>query len=136
VALVGTHRVLTGYYRNTVLVRQVFHGVVVWACHTVSCRVLHHLVCASGYLGVLDSTHTVLRRRSCPAECRVQVKRTAAVCYRATLCTEILRVRSADARSDGHARADQRRRHQPAHAHANGATDVVGTDLRADISRR
>ncbi len=35
-------------------------------------------------------------------------------------------VRSADTR------ADQRRRHQPAHARADGATDVVGADLCAD----
>ncbi len=38
-------------------------------------------------------------------------------------CTRV-RVRSADTRADGHARADQRRRHQPTHARA----DDVGAE--------
>ena len=41
-----------------------------------------------------------------------------------------LRVRSADARSYGHARADQRRRHQPAIARAD-----VCADARAELRR-
>jgi hypothetical protein len=47
-----------------------------------------------------------------------------------TLRLRVLRVRSADTRSDEHARADQRRRHQPAHARADRIADLG--DLRAD----
>ncbi len=133
--------------RETASVGHVLHDVVVWACHTASSRALHHLVCA-GYLGVLDSTHRVITaslvpRRVLSAQKRTR-PRTAAVCYRTVLCTEILRVRSADTRSDGyadtrsdghadtrsdgHARADQRRRHQPAYARAD-VRAVVGAEL-------
>ncbi len=42
VALVGNHRILTGYSRNTVSVRQVFRDVLLWTCPTVSRRVLQH----------------------------------------------------------------------------------------------
>jgi hypothetical protein len=59
-------------------------------------------------------------------------------CCRTVLCTVIWRLRSADARSDGHARADQRRLHQPAHARADGAADHcdLHADRIADVSRR
>jgi hypothetical protein len=94
VGLVRHYWVLTGYSgcsRNTVLVRQGFHGVVVWTCHTVSRRALHHLD-----WGVLTGYSTVLtrysQRRSCPPSAAVQVKRTrprsartAAVWYRYAL---------------------------------------------------
>jgi hypothetical protein len=130
VAQVGTHRVLTGYSRNTVSVRQVFRDVVVWAYHTVSRRVLRHLVCA-GNLGVLYSTHQVLTAslvpRRVPSASEAHPPALCAHCgCLVSLCTGIFRERSADACSD------QRRRHEPAHAHADGAADVVGTDLRAD----
>ncbi len=119
--------------RDTASVGHVFHDVVVWACHTASSRALHHLVCA-GYLGVLDSTHRVITAslvpRRVPSAQKRTRPRTAAVCYRTVLCTEILRVRSADTRSDGYARADQRRRHQPAYARAD-----VRADARAELCR-
>ncbi len=52
------------------------------------------------------------------------------LCCRPTLCAVICRVRSADTRADGHGRADQRRRHQPAHARTD-----VRADARAELRR-
>ncbi len=126
----GTHRVLTGYHATRAVDRTVRCAPppgrgptarsAAHVCGTTACtfkvgerhRTEGDLACDARR--VLDGHSRAEYRvhRSAP------VRQHCGFCLVTVLHCTCVRVHSADTRSDGHARADQRRRHPPAHARA------------------
>jgi hypothetical protein len=142
----GTHRVLTRAVDRTVrcatppgfrpTARSVAH-----VCGTTACtlRWVSGIARRGTWLAMLAGYSTGTRRPS-TARRSAPVRQHCGGCLVTAThshCARV-RVRSADTRADGHGRADQHRRHQPAHACADGTADVcdIRADLIADVFRR
>jgi hypothetical protein len=140
VGLVRRYWVLTGYSRGThaILHQSDTCATASWCGRATQCRAEHCTIRCIGLCGVSTGTHKVLtaslvlrRVPQCKRNALVRAPRALrpfviGLCY----ALRFWRARSADARSDGYARADQRRRHQPAHARTH-----VRADARAELRR-